>query len=310
MTSPQLWCKPRLASRLNGGVEIDARRLPPRSWRRTRLGSYIAWVTTTVNEPVGLLVRRWRERRRLSQLQLANEAGVSSRHLSFIETGRSQPSPSMILRLSEFLEVPLRERNTWLLAAGFAPTYSENDLSEVSMSAVSTAINQVLGAHEPFPSAVVDQHWDLVAANSAIDVFLDGCAPELLEPPVNVLRLSLHPRGMAPRITNLHQWKSHLMERLRHQVLVTDDADLRQLAEELEQYPHGSPHSRLARGEPAIVVPLHYQAGSQRLSFFSTTTVFGAPLDITVAELAIESFYPTDDATRRALTVAHDQRLA
>lgn len=267
-------------------------------------------MTTTFNEPVGLLVRRWRERRRLSQLQLANEAGVSSRHLSFIETGRSQPSPSMIVRLSEFLEVPLRERNAWLLAAGYAPAYPETDLSEVSMSAVSTAINQVLSAHEPFPTAVVDQHWDLVDANSAIGVFLDGCAPELLEPPVNVLRLSLHPRGMAPRISNLHQWKSHLMERLRHQVLVTDDAELRRLAEELEQYPDSSSTSRPGRAEPAIVVPLHYQNGNERLSFFSTTTVFGAPMDVTVSELAIESFYPTDDATRRAMTVAHDQRSA
>ena len=258
-------------------------------------------MTTTTSEPVGRLVRRWREHRRLSQLQLANETGVSSRHLSFIETGRSQPSSSMILRLSEFLEVPLRDRNTLLLAAGFAPTFPESDLSEVSMSAVSTAINQVLDAHEPYPAAVVDQHWELVAANAAIEVFLAGCAPHLLEPPVNVLRLSLHPDGMAPRILNLHQWKAHLLERLRHQVLVTADGELQQLAEELKEYPDGPAQPQLPRGEPAIVVPLHYRAGDQRLSFFSTTTVFGAPLDVTVSELAIESFYPTDDATRRAL---------
>jgi len=266
--------------------------------------SYIARVTPTASEPVGRLVRRWRERRRLSQLQLANETGVSSRHLSFIETGRSQPSPSMIMRLSEFLEVPLRDRNTLLLAAGYAPTFTENDLSEVSMSAVSSAINQVLDAHEPYPAAVVDQHWDLVAANTAIEVFLDGCAPHLLEPPVNVLRLSLHPDGMAPRILNLHQWKEHLLERLRHQVLVTADGELQQLVEELEQYPDGSAQPRSPRSEPAIVVPLHYRAGADVLSFFSTTTVFGAPLDVTVSELAIESFYPTDDATRRALSGA------
>jgi transcriptional regulator with XRE-family HTH domain len=259
-------------------------------------------VTSTTIEPVGHLVRRWRERRRLSQLQLANDAGVSSRHLSFIETGKAQPSASMILRLSEFLDVPLRDRNTLLLAAGFAPTFTESDLSEVSMAAVSAAVNQVLDAHDPFPAAVVDQHWDLVAANEAIDVFTQGCADHLLEPPVNVLRLSLHPDGMARRILNLNQWKTHLLERLRHQVLVTEDAGLRELAAELEQYPDGSASPHVSRAVPAIVVPLHYQTAEHRLSLFSTTTVFGAPLDVTVSELAIESFYPSDEATRAALT--------
>ena len=246
---------------------------------------------------MGGLLRQWRKRRGLSQLELALRADVSARHVSFLENGRSRPTREMVLRLSERLDVPLRERNTLLLAAGFAPAYPEHRLGDVPMAAVSTAIGQILRGHLPYPALVVDRHWNLVEANDAVAVLVDGSSPDLLEPPVNVLRLSLHPDGIAPRIRNLAQWRAHLLDRLDHQFRVTGDPQLADLHTELAGYPGGA--SRTAN-PAALMVPLEIAAGEARLSFLSTTTVFGTALDVTVAELAIETFHPADPATAAA----------
>jgi transcriptional regulator with XRE-family HTH domain len=246
---------------------------------------------------VGELVRSWRQRRRLSQLDLASAADVSSRHLSFIETGRSRPTSRMLLRLAEHLDVPLRERNTLLLAGGFAPAYPEQPLGGAPMAAVNDAIERVLAAHDPYPAVVVDRHWELVAANDAVGLLTAGCAAHLLEPPVNVLRLSLHPDGMAPRIANLGQWRAHLLDRLSRQAETSGDPALDDLHAELAGYPGGSERTRAA----ALVVPLLIRHCDTELALFSTTTVFGTPLDVTVAELAIEAFYPENERTRAYL---------
>ncbi len=259
---------------------------------------------TTLYEPsagtagVGKLLREWRERRRLTQLDLALAANVSTRHLSYLETGRSRPTSAMILQLSDALDVPLRERNALLLAGGYAPAFPEHAIDAPPLSAVSQAINAVLEGHQPYPAVVVDRHWELVAGNAAVELLTAGAAAHLLEPPVNVLRLSLHPEGMAPRIANLPQWRAHILHRLVHQIAATGDPGLEQLHAELRDYPGGAePVS-----EPgAIVVPLRYRAAAGELAFISTTTVFGTPLDVTVAELAIEAFYPADAATAAAM---------
>jgi transcriptional regulator with XRE-family HTH domain len=253
---------------------------------------------------VGKLLRTWRERRRLTQLDLALAADVSTRHISYVETGRSKPTSAMILHLSDQLEIPLRERNILLLAGGYAPAYPEHELNSPPMSVVNDAINSVLEGHEPYPAVVVDRHWELVAANTASAVLTEGAAAHLLEPPVNVLRLSLHPDGMAPRIVNLWDWRDHILHRLAHQAQTTGDAQLRELHDELAGYPGGRLDAT-GGGGPAIVVPLRYRTPHGELSFFSATTVFGTPLDVTVAELAIEAFYPADPGTAEIL-----QRLA
>jgi transcriptional regulator with XRE-family HTH domain len=245
----------------------------------------------------GELVRTWRQRRRLSQLDLASSADVSSRHLSFIETGRSRPTSRMLLHLADHLDIPLRERNTLLLAGGFAPAYPEHAVGGTPMAAVNDAIERVLAAHEPYPAVVIDRRWEMVAGNAAIGLFTEGCAAHLLEPPVNVLRLSLHPDGMAPRIANLGQWRAHLLDRLSRQVDATGDPALTDLHAELSGYPGGT-----AVADPgALVVPLRYRHEDAELALFSTTTVFGTPLDVTVSELAIEAFYPENEETRAYL---------
>jgi len=241
---------------------------------------------------VGEMLREWRERRRLSQLELSIQANVSTRHLSFVETGRSRPTSDMILRLTEHLDVPLRERNSLLLAGGYAPAYPAHELDSPPLDAVRQALKQLLAGHEPYPAVVVDRHWTLVEANRAIGLFTRDCAEHLLTPPVNVLRLSLHPDGMAPRIGNLAQWRAHLLGRLHRQAITTGDPKLRELRKELEQYPGGE---AMASGD--VVVPLRFD----ELSFLSISAVFGTPLDVTVAELAIESFFPADAATAKAL---------
>lgn len=246
-------------------------------------------------QPVGVLLRHWRERRRMSQLDLATRTDVSARHVSFVETGRSRPTRAMLLKLSEQLEIPLRERNSLLLAGGFAPAYPQHRLSDVPMAAVSDAIRVILDAHSPYPAVVVDRHWNMVDGNDGVALFTAGCAAHLLEPPVNVLRLSLHPDGMASRITNLGQWRAHILDRLTHQIAATGDAALGALHRELSAYPGAAPDRK--HDTRALVVPLVFDG---ELSFFSTTTVFGTPLDVTVAELAIESFYPADSATAAA----------
>jgi transcriptional regulator with XRE-family HTH domain len=248
----------------------------------------------------GDLLREWRQRRRLSQLDLSVQAGVSSRHLSFVETGRARPSSEMILHLAEELDVPLRDRNALLLAGGYAPAYAERALAEPQLSAVQSALRRVLAGHLPYPAVVVNRWWELVDANPAIAVFTEHADPGLLEPPVNVLRLSLHPDGMAPRIANLGQWRAHLLARLHRQEQATGDPRLAALHAELQAYPGatGSPPPDAAD----VVVPLRYRTGTGELSFISLTAVVGTPMDITVEELAIESFYPADDATARALS--------
>jgi transcriptional regulator with XRE-family HTH domain len=277
--------------------------------RAVRAGYRPGMMTTmtmpTPTKPVGALLREWRERRRLSQLSLALEADVSTRHLSFLETGRSRPSREMLLRLAERLCIPPRERNTLLLAAGFAPAYPERGLDDPALRAARQAVDRVLAGHEPFPALAVDRHWTLVAANRAVGPLLAGVGPDLLRPPVNVLRLSLHPNGLAPRIANLPRWRAHLLERLRHQVEVTTDPTLAHLADELRAYPiPGGERGAPSPGDvlAGVAVPLLLRTEQGILAFLSTTMVFGTPVDVTLTELAIEAFFPADDATAAALS--------
>ena len=249
----------------------------------------------------GDLIREWRQRRRLSQLDLAIAANVSSRHLSFVETGRSRPTSEMILHLAEHLEVPLRDRNALLLAGGYAPAYSERTLAAPELQAVTKALKRVLAGHEPYPAAVVNRWWELVDANAGIALFTGDVRPELLEPPVNVLRLSLHPDGMAPRIANLPEWRAHLLARLHRQAEATGDPRLFSLYSELEAYPAGQGVQAQPPAPADVVVPLRYRTPRAELSFLSITAVIGTPMDVTVEELAIESFYPADDQTAKAL---------
>jgi transcriptional regulator with XRE-family HTH domain len=257
---------------------------------------------STVEAPLGGLLKDWRQRRRMSQLDLALEAGVSARHLSFLETGRSKPSRDMVIHLSEQLDVPLRDRNQLLLAAGFAPAYSEQPLDAPDMAPVREALDRILKGHEPYPAVVVDRWWELVAANANIAMFTALAAPHLLEPPVNALRVTLHPEGMAPYIRNLPEWRAHLLDRLRRQIAVTNDDQLASLYAEVAEYPGGE--AKLAAHEPGIAVPLRIEIDGVELAFFSTIATFGTAVDITLAELAIEAFFPADEATAQALTRA------
>ncbi|MFP5512541.1 MAG: helix-turn-helix domain-containing protein [Alphaproteobacteria bacterium] len=259
--------------------------------------------------PVGALLRSWRQRRGLSQLDLACEADISTRHVSFLETGRSQPSRSMLIHLAERLDVPLRDRNALLVAAGFAPVYSEHSLDSPAMEAARKAVDLVLTGHEPFPALAVDRHWHLLAANRAVAPLLEGVSAELLTPPVNVLRLSLHPDGLAGRIGNWTQWREHVLSRLTRQIEASADPALVALRSELQGYPDPPSSSNESGSEaghhPDVVVPLRLHTSFGLLSLFSTTTVFGTAVDVTLAELAIEAFFPADAETaerlRRAL---------
>ena len=257
---------------------------------------------TTARRAFGELLRQWRERRRLSQLELALQTEVSSRHLSFVETGRSSPSREMVLRLAEHLDVPLRERNVLLLAAGFAPVYGETSLGSPRMTAVRSAIRQVLAGHEPYPAIVVDRGWNLVDANASVDLFTAQLPPELLAPPLNVLRVSLHPCGMAPRIVNLGEWRAHLLGRLRRQLALTGDPAIEHLYAEVRAYPcdQAQPDASLP-GPGEVVVPLRLRHTAGELTFCSIVASFGTPVDITVDELAIESFFPADARTADVL---------
>lgn len=255
-----------------------------------------------LQQPVGGLLRQWRERRRLSQMDLALQAEISTRHLSFVETGRSRPSRDLILHLAEELDLPLRDRNRLLLAAGYAPVYAERALDSPQMASVLAAVRRLLAGHEPYPAVVVDRDWNLVEANASAALLTAGVAPALLAPPVNVLRVSLHPEGMAPRIVNLGEWRAHLLGRLRRQVAVTADPTLAQLYDELRAYPCDQPEPTIELPGPGdIVVPLRLRHEGRELAFFSTVATFGTPLDITVAELAIEAFFPADAETAAAL---------
>ncbi|SDI77523.1 DNA-binding transcriptional regulator, XRE-family HTH domain [Actinokineospora alba] len=255
--------------------------------------------TAALDRSAGALLRQWREHRRLSQMELSLRADISTRHLSFVETGRSVPSRDMVLLLADTLELPLRDRNQLLLAAGYAPVYSQDALDSPRLAAVRTAVRQVLTGHNPLPAVAVDRSWNLVEANESLLAQLDGVAADLLEPPVNVLRVSLHPRGMASRIVNLGEWRAHLLSRLRRQIVITADESLAELHDELAGYP-------CAEAEPVVdsadvVVPLRLRHGGVELALISTVTTFGTPMDVTVAELAIESFFPADAATAAAL---------
>jgi transcriptional regulator with XRE-family HTH domain len=255
--------------------------------------------------PIGGHLREWRQRRRLSQLALACDADISTKHLSFIETGRSLPSREMVLRLAERLEVPLRERNLLLVAAGYAPVFPERPLEDPALSAARKAVDLVLAGHEPYPALAIDRHWTLVAANNAVAALLTGIDPLLLRPPVNALRLGLHPEGLAPRIANFAEWRGHLLARLRRQIDITGDPVLVGLLNEISDYPtaHDAKFDPpFAIGEYAdIVVPLRLVMNGAVLSLFSMTTVFGTPVDITLSEVAIEAFLPADTATSEAL---------
>ena len=257
----------------------------------------------TRREGFGEHLRHWRQHRRLSQLALAQEAEVSTRHLSYVETGRAEPSREMVLRLADRLEVPLRERNVLLMAAGYAPLYRERPLDDPALAAARQAVELVLRGHEPFPALAVDRHWHMVAANRVLPRLLEGAQDTaLLQGPVNVLRLSLHPQGLAPRIANLAQWRGHLFERLRQQIGATDDPVLAALLDELRGYPGGDASAAPDAGEhPGVVVPLRLYSAAGTLAFISTTTVFGSPVDVTLQELAVESFFPSDEHTANVL---------
>jgi transcriptional regulator with XRE-family HTH domain len=251
---------------------------------------------------VGDHIREWRLRRRMSQLDLAVDAEISPRHLSFLETGRSRPSREMILRLAEQLDIPLRERNVLLVAAGYAPVYSERRLDDPALATARQAVDKVIRGHEPFPAIAIDRHWTLVSANRGVPPLLAGVDPLLLQPPVNVLRLGLHPKGLAPSVINLGEWRAHLLARLRREIELTADPTLETLFQEALAWPLPAearrPH---AVHSDAVAIPLRLRTAMGELSFISTITVFGTPADITLAELALETFFPTDDATADAM---------
>jgi transcriptional regulator with XRE-family HTH domain len=252
---------------------------------------------------VGQLLRDWRTRRRLSQLDLSSAAGISARHLSFVETGRSRPSREMVLHLADQLDVPLRERNALLIAGGFAPTFHATDYSAPEMQHVRDAVDRLLAAHEPYPAILVDRRWNLMAANRAAIVLVDGVAPGLLDPPCNVLRATLHPDGLSSRILNLDEWFDHIIGNLRRQVAVTGDDELRALDDELCGYATGmsvvmKPPQEASR---AIAVPMRLRTDDGELAFITMIATFGTALDITLTELSIETFLPADASTAALL---------
>ena len=250
---------------------------------------------------VGDILREWRQRRRMSQLDLALEAEISTRHLSFVETGRAQPSREMVLHLAEQLEVPLRERNVILVAAGFAPVFPERALDDPAMAAARRAVDMILTGHEPYPALVVDPRWNLVAANRAVAPLLAGVDPELLTEPLNVLKVALHPKGLAGRTVNFAEWRAHALERLRRQVELTADPGVIALLEELKTYPAPPAPDRRPEDYGGVAVPFQLLTDDGVLSFFTTTTVFGTAVDITLSELTLETFFPADAATAEAL---------
>ena len=267
----------------------------------------MAIATSTATPKVGPLLRDWRQRRRLSQLDVSARAAISTRHLSFLETGRARPSREMVLHLAEELDVPLRDRNTLLVAAGFAPVYQETPLEGDDMATVRETLQQLLTGHEPNPALVVDRQWNLVLANRAIQLLLTGVSEVLLTPPVNVLRIALHPGGLAPHIANFEEWSGHLLSRLGREVTVTGDPRLAALHDELRALPGVSerdvavPHGD---GASRLMVTLRLTSPAGELAFFSTVATFGTAVDITLAEMSIESFFPADAATAAALRPA------
>jgi transcriptional regulator with XRE-family HTH domain len=262
--------------------------------------------------PVGELLREWRQRRRWSQLELACEAEISTRHLSFLETGRAQPSREMILCLAEQLEIPMRERNVLLVAAGYAPIFAEHALEDTALASAKKAIEVVLESQKPFPAFAMNRYWNLVASNGAIPEVYEGVSPKLRQAPINALRITLHPEGLAPRIVNFAEWRAHALSRLKRQIEITPDALLMDLLGEVMAYPTPLVKSpACADAAQAIMVPFVLDTVLGRLSFFTTTTMFGSPLEITLSEVALECFYPADAATaeivRKAATARAEQ---
>ena len=258
---------------------------------------------------VGPLLRSWREQRRMSQLALADEAEVSTRHLSCVETGRARPSRAFVLHLAEHLDVPLRGRNELLVAAGYAPEYGHTDLDAPEMAAVREALDLVLGHAEPFPALVVDRHWHLVRANTGLQLLLEGVDPALLVPPVNVLRVSLHPDGLAGRLEGFAAYSAHVLGALRREAALLGDPVLHALHEELSDYPGvsaGAPPSE----RRAVVLPVVLRTPAGRLSFLTTAARFGTASDVTLAELTIESFFPADRETAELVRAARGRSLA
>lgn len=259
-----------------------------------------------VAAPLGNLLRTWRSRRHMTQLDLALQAGISARHLSFVETGRAQPSRDMLLRLAEQLNMPRRERNELFAAAGFAPVFPERALADPTMAAAHKAIDLIISGHRPFPAFAIDRHWALVASNGALTPFLGSVSPELLKAPVNSLRLTLHPEGLGSRLADYQEWRGHVLEKLRRQIAVSRDAVLIELFNEVRSYQVPPPPRPRAKpweehvGEP-FVLPFRLVTDSGLLSFFTTTTVFGSPLDVTLEEMSIELFYPADPETAGVL---------
>ncbi|GAA3388545.1 helix-turn-helix transcriptional regulator [Cryptosporangium minutisporangium] len=238
-------------------------------------------------------MRQWRQHRGLSQLDLAIAADVSARHVSLVETGKSRPSADMVVRLADQLHVPLRDRNRLLLAAGFAPRYTERPLDDVALSAASDAIRRVLRAHEPYPALVFDRGWNIVMTNRAVAPFLAQVAPDLLRPPVNLVRLGLDPRGFASMVVNLADVRAAFRTRISRQLAAAPDPALTALYEELLAPELGETPSQQAEFD--AVIPMIIRIGGRELRLFSTITTFGTPTDITLDEIAIESYYPADD---------------
>lgn len=250
---------------------------------------------------MGALLRGWRERARLSQLELALRADSSARHISFIETGRSRPSPEMVLRLADQLDVPVRERNTLLITAGYAPRYAETSLADPALTAVREGLERMVAAYEPYPALVVDGTYQVLAANQGIAALLEGVAAHLLEPPLNAMRITLHPDGLAPRIRNFREWRGHLLEQMDRQLALVRSAPLRDLYQEVEAYPL-PPGGTETRGQTSpFALPMVIEHGGRTLSFFSTIATFNTPMDVTVSELAVETFLPADPETAKNL---------
>jgi transcriptional regulator with XRE-family HTH domain len=251
--------------------------------------------------PFGVLLRRWRERRRMTQADLAGAADSSTRHLSCLETGRARPSRDMIIRLAEHLEIPLRDQNALLLAAGFAPAFPERSLAELASARV--AIEQILEAHKPYPAFAVDRHWNVVLSNSALPQLYEGCSPDLLREPINGIRLTLHPLGMGPRIENFVEWRAHTVAVLRHQLETRADPVIKSLLTEVMGYPAPAEGIALAAGDSPqrYATPLRIATRLGTVSFLSTNTIFGTPTDVTLSELALEMLFPADEATQAVI---------
>jgi transcriptional regulator with XRE-family HTH domain len=267
-------------------------------------GHALWWDMTRAGTGAGQILREWRQRRRYSQLELALEVEMSQRHLSFLEAGRSMPSRDMVLRLSECLKLPLREQNALLLAAGFAPAYGERALAAPEFEAARGVIDRLLQGHEPHPALAVDRRWALISANRAVNALTRGVSKELLTGDVNVLRLSLHPDGLASRIINFKPWRSHILARLAHDIEISADPSLVALLDELRSYPtpmHALGDRDDSAGKLAVAIPLVLDSSAGRLEFLSTTTVFGTAVDVTLADIVIESFFPANVETARAM---------